>query len=566
MSAPNLLSPTNALADYADAAAALAAGWRETGANPDLQLTTSEGLKWYVNAAVGAGASNIDTPPVVLPAGATVVSVGARTKPHAGTKRNFRFDILWFSDTAGLTQINVNSSGGQIVPAATATDYKRENVPVFSGAQSFRLRPVTLNNQVGDALAFTNVQMEVGAVLSDQVVPPAPEEGGYRGWLNDPPDLRPLRGRNINLTDPPDPPDPPATYGPVTRSAPSGSYVTPEQHGAVGNGVADDTTAIAAALVAAAGGTLWLPANKTYRITRLLSIRSNTTIIGAGKNTVWKFTWTGVNSTEGSVNIRTNGNTSQNIHLSNFVLEGGGDGLPGGVKAENPEGLVPLLKLIKLDNFSIKNMELRKAEGLSITATGCTNGVYQYNYVHHSGRDGITQYRNESQNVENIVVDSNLVEKCGDDHIAINGLVPGHNLAALPGGASPLPRGITITNNVIRGWEVDPNGKTAGRGIALNGFAQVRCQNNDISYPPSTGILVTGCNSHICSGSQTDWFSENGEILNNTIRHSRGGSRPGAIAVIKSRFMTITGNHAVDSAPYDFTGATSSTIDNNTQT
>jgi hypothetical protein len=256
--------------------------------------------------------------------------------------------------------------------------------------------------------------------------------------------------------------------------------------------------------------------------------------------------------------------TASNIHLTNFVLEGGGDGTPGGLKANNPAGRVPLLKLIRVNNFSVKQMELRNAEGLSISYTGSSNGLFQNNWVHNSGRDGITGYRNEAANVTDIVVDSNLIEKVGDDAIAINGLVPGHNLSQESDGSSPLPKRITITNNVIRGW-VDAPENNLGRGIALNGVAGVVVRNNTISHPDSTGILLTGCNPHICEGSSTDWWSSNAQLLNNRIAYSTGGSRPGAIAIVKTKDSTVQGNTATQSSAYSFEGCSSCSISNNTQ-
>jgi hypothetical protein len=372
-------------------------------------------------------------------------------------------------------------------------------------------------------------------------------------------------------TDPVPPPPTTTTYGPVTRSAPTTSYITPASYGAKGDNSTDDTAAMQKALNAAAGKTLWLPAGKTYKVSQTIAVPSKATIIGAGTTSVIRFTWTGVTSagSGGGSNLRTAGTSSNNINLSNFVLQGGGDGLPGGVKAGNPEGLVPLVKLIKVNTFSFKHMELRNADGLSISYSGSTNGTFQYNHVHHSGRDGITGYRDSAANVTNILIDNNLIEKTGDDAIAINGLVPGQNLKPLADGSSPLPKGITITNNVIRGWGNSlPAGSedAAGRGIALNGVAGATVQNNNLNYPNSMGILMTGCNDHICDTSTTDWYSTNVHLLGNVIAHSTGGAHPGAITIIKTRNAEVRDNKASYSAPYNFSGALNSVFSNNTQT
>ena len=345
-------------------------------------------------------------------------------------------------------------------------------------------------------------------------------------------------------------------YGPVTRSAPTTPRVTPARFGAKGDGRTDDTAAVQQALNAAEGKTLWLPAHRTYLISRTIAVPSNTAVVGAGPSSVLKFNWTRVKSagSGGGSNFRSKGTSARNIHLSNFVLEGGGDGYPAGAKKDNRAGLVPLLKLILVDGFSVKNMELRNAAGLSISYTGSRNGVFRNNYVHHSGRDGITGYRNARRNVTDIVVDHNLIEKVGDDAIAINGLVPGHDIKRPRDGSRALPHRIRITDNVLLGWRRNPNGQKLGRGIALNGVAGVLVANNRISRPNGTGILLTGCNPHICDGSSTFWRSTRARLIGNTIVRATGGSRPGAIAIIRTRRSVVQDNRASKSSPYDFSG------------
>ena len=77
-----------------------------------------------------------------------------------------------------------------------------------------------------------------------------------------------------------------AGTGAVTRTAQSKmrEWVSPEDFGAVGDGLADDTAAIHAALVAANGRPLILPAGKIYRITQPLTSASvsQIRIIGQG--------------------------------------------------------------------------------------------------------------------------------------------------------------------------------------------------------------------------------------------------------------------------------------------
>lgn len=76
--------------------------------------------------------------------------------------------------------------------------------------------------------------------------------------------------------------------------------------GAVGNGVADDTAELQAALVAAAGKALYLPTG-TYLVTGALSFPSNTTIFGDGASSVIYSNVNPVVSTSGKTNIRLKG-------------------------------------------------------------------------------------------------------------------------------------------------------------------------------------------------------------------------------------------------------------------
>jgi hypothetical protein len=343
-------------------------------------------------------------------------------------------------------------------------------------------------------------------------------------------------------------PTPAVTYGPVSQLAPANNFVTPEQYGAKGDGATDDTTAMQNALNGASGKTLWLPAGKTYKVSKTISVPSDTTVTGAGTTSVIKFTWqdaTGTASGGGS-NIRTKDTTSSNIHLSNFVLQGAGDGLPGGAKADNANGLVPLLKLIRLDNFTVTHMELRNAVGLSVSYSGCSNGVFQYNYVHNSGRDGITGYTDQAKATTSITVDNNKIEKVGDDGVAINGLVPGQNLSTSVG----LAKNIKITNNIVIGWNPDPNGQYLGRGIQVDGVDGIVIKYNQISYPSSNGLLITGCTDHLCANMTIDWHNKNVDAEANLIDNANGsGSRPGAIYIYKTDDSTILGNTITNSTP-----------------
>lgn len=67
----------------------------------------------------------------------------------------------------------------------------------------------------------------------------------------------------------------------VTFSMTSGQVINAKDYGAVGDNSTDDTSALQAALTAAAGGTLFIPKG-AYRVTSQLSVPNRTTIVGEG--------------------------------------------------------------------------------------------------------------------------------------------------------------------------------------------------------------------------------------------------------------------------------------------
>src|SRR5919199_1406504 len=60
-----------------------------------------------------------------------------------------------------------------------------------------------------------------------------------------------------------------------------GSIIDVKDHGAVGDGTTDDTTAIQAAATAAANGVLYLPAGR-YRVTGTINLSTQTAVRGDG--------------------------------------------------------------------------------------------------------------------------------------------------------------------------------------------------------------------------------------------------------------------------------------------
>ena len=315
------------------------------------------------------------------------------------------------------------------------------------------------------------------------------------------------------------------TIGPVAITQPA-SVITPEQYGAVGDGTHDDTTALQSAVTAASGKSpVWLSAGKTYLANKTIRVSSDTTIQGAGPTAVLKFTWSdlsgpssGGNPYLGNKDFNT-GNS--NINFTNFVVIGAGSGQPSGPSALYPNGLVAGVRLRKTTNFSFLHLEIKNVPGISLTYQGGQNGTVEYNNIHNSGRDGITGFWQEG-GLRNVTVAYNNVSEVGDDGIAINGLLAEPN----PANTSELPTDIRIFNNTITGWGSNVNGRTMGRGIFLSGVNGIVAQNNSIKNTASAGILVSGCNEHLCSNGSNDpatgqrWRSQNVKILDNSITNA----------------------------------------------
>lgn len=97
------------------------------------------------------------------------------------------------------------------------------------------------------------------------------------------------------------------------------NYVTPEQFGAVGDGVTDDTDAIQAALDDAnAGSNVVLLTAYTYRVESDLFVKSNTQVIGRHFRYNHIHLYNGAQVKIGS----STGSNSEHITLSNFTIDG----------------------------------------------------------------------------------------------------------------------------------------------------------------------------------------------------------------------------------------------------
>jgi hypothetical protein len=306
-------------------------------------------------------------------------------------------------------------------------------------------------------------------------------------------------------------------------SRPHGAVVRPERFGARGNGVHDDTAAVQAALRAAAGkAVVWLGAHRRYRCSAPIELPSNSTIEGAGADSVLSFTWVDATgpASRGNWYIGNDSPRSgtHDVTLVNFVVAGAGSGLPSGPGAFSPNGLAAGIALRGVDSFAVRHLTVRNVPGISILYKGSRHVRIEGNDVRNSGRDGISGFWSPG-NLVDVDVTGNVVTRAGDDGIAVWGTLP----SPQPVNDSALPTDIRITGNRILGWPSNPNGRALGRGIVLGAVTHVLVQHNAITRTYGAGVQVIGCTRGRCPPGAVDpasgapWRSSDVRVLDNTI-------------------------------------------------
>lgn len=315
----------------------------------------------------------------------------------------------------------------------------------------------------------------------------------------------------------PQEPSRPVSVDPAQPREPTGGSVRPEDFGAVGDGVADDSEALQAAVDAAAerDGRVVLGAARTYLLERSIELPSGAHLTGQGPSSVLRFTWRYNDSRHdgfylGNVDQTGRGNTD--ITLQRFAIRGAGSGLPAGPKEIQGAPNVPAIRLRLVDRFRISQLDIGFAPGISLIHQGCSNGTIVDNRIHHSGRDGINSTWHH-RNMHDILIADNLITKVGDDGVAIIG-APGQTA-----NRKALPYRVVVRDNVIRGWSRNPNGLALGRGISVLAATRVRLEGNVIDRTHSAGILVAPSTRSFSfdAAKGTPWRSSHIQITGNRI-------------------------------------------------
>lgn len=149
-----------------------------------------------------------------------------------------------------------------------------------------------------------------------------------------------------------------------------------KRFGAVGDGVANDTTAIQAAINSATtGGEVFLPAG-TYKITAALHLQTGVSVRGAGMNA------TTINQTGANQNgITLDGAAPRYVSISDLVLTGNGTGTGHGIQLTTSGGAVASVDLAHLliQNFGGNGVDtntLITSAFTDVRVEGCTHGFH----------------------------------------------------------------------------------------------------------------------------------------------------------------------------------------------
>lgn len=299
-----------------------------------------------------------------------------------------------------------------------------------------------------------------------------------------------------------------------------------KDYGAVGDGVTNDTSAIAAAVAAlpATNATLVIPAGVFRTNTVNISGKTGLNIIGHG---------IGVSTLKGAGPERVLViSSSSQVYVNGITFDGNCTARTAGQQA------------VTIDASEVEfvgNEVLNSGEYAVFFGSGATtaeNIVVANNIVRDTFADGIN-----FQNVKKGVIANNIIDGSDDDCIAV-----GFN-------ATDRARGIVVSNNYCRSR--NDLATTWGRGIAIIGAIDVVVSNNYITEIKQTGLYIaresaTGpCNRiHVSGNLVTDvaihsghgavlYGTDNCTFENNTIQSPYQGN---LLDIADWSHLTIKGN------------------------
>lgn len=264
------------------------------------------------------------------------------------------------------------------------------------------------------------------------------------------------------------------------------NFTTPEDYGAVGDGVANDAAAFQNALNS---GKMVLLGSKTYLLNSTINITSAVKILGAGNKSILKTT----------TNLPVINIASNLVSLSNFKIEGNGRGtttnyattrpLQNGVKIDGAyyNNSIDNVTFSNLGNAGIYGLNNQNGVSTNVTSSINVNSCFFFGNLFGINFDTLFEY--------NLVYNS--VFKDNETGIIIKGgnnpIVGGHILNNRTGlsvqsgtnDAHSTASSVTINHNIEYGINV---------GAIVGGFTFSNCVIffNPINLQSSTGVLIDG--------------------------------------------------------------------------
>lgn len=272
----------------------------------------------------------------------------------------------------------------------------------------------------------------------------------------------------------------------INKSLLQNNYVTPEQYGAIGDGVANDATAMQNAINS---GKMVLLSSKTYLLNSTMTITNPVKILGAGVSSILKTT-----SNLPVLDIQSN-----LVTLSNFKILGNGRGtvtdyattrpLQNGIKVDGSyyNNSVENVVFDSLGNAGIYGLNNQNGVSTNVTSSINVNSCFFFSNLYGINFDTLFEY--------NLVFNS--VFKDNETGIVIKGgnnpVVGGHimnnrtGVSVISGtnDSHSTLSSVTINHNIEYGISV---------GAIVNGFTFSNCVIffNPISLVSSNGVSIDG--------------------------------------------------------------------------
>jgi hypothetical protein len=269
-----------------------------------------------------------------------------------------------------------------------------------------------------------------------------------------------------------------------------------------------ETATLQAAVTAAAGGTLLIPANKTIKSAKITIPASGITIRGAGKSSVLDYI-------DGGTTAEC---LFEAISATNFTVE------DCTIKSSNATGRTSVWGLIRArltTGFKVRRVMFGKSSSCAIWTSETTE--FQITDIDIDGTyaDGIHISRGSAKGSISDIRAKNL----GDDIVGLNSYTND--------GATTYTQMTDISVTDVKGYNIG-----TGRGVAINGCKRVRVSDVMIDGVAQAAVLVS---------SDAGTFTTNEDITienvkaKNTGQNVPGGGTSGALYAANTAGLTLRG-------------------------